>query len=215
MKYIKNCDECIDALTCSQYVLNKNTGDFAKLDLNKVVLIEEIEMTKSYYMFIIVHHFMKFPLYSHMMIVSVTDGKNTATLTFVIPIDVLPQPGEILVAPTTGIAWETDYTIEAEDFTIDSANGLLYYEFVYFDPEINEYIPITMLRELNKVIVNFPNEIGSQIEVGVKVYNEHGGWVMKITFVTVNEPENKLTPKESYEKILSTVDPFNPSEVIK
>ena len=195
---VENCLSYVNNFTkiseCSQYLFDGNTREFVKLDISKMQLDTDQVRIK----------------------LSISNANEVMSMFFAIKIKKPPKSGDFLIAPRTGIAWDTNFRLEARGF--DASNGQLSYEFIYFDLDLNEYVPLTMITGQTQIIANLPaGEVNndSRLEVGVRVYSKEGAWTIKTRSVISKPPEDNIKLIDRYKQILNNVDPLNPTEIIK
>ena len=102
---------------------------------------------------------------------------SQASITFTI--DVLPIPGKLIVSPNSGIAWYTNFSLQADDFTLPTGN--IYYEFGIIKPGTDRFIPFGIKRIVSIVTVQLPSgflQISNYaVKLVVRAYNKNGGYV--------------------------------------
>lgn len=133
-----------------------------------------------------------------------------------VKVDQLPGVGELICSATEGYSWYTHFVLEAIGF---SSTEPLYYEFIYYCKEKQRYAPLTIKNEQSRLETVLPTgvaEEGYMLEVGVRVYNEKGGWVQKSVKVKCKELITQtLSPVQKYDLINSMKDLHNPLSVLE
>jgi len=135
------------------------TNDFISIDVSKIRLTEESTFTL------------------------LVDVKNPSTgktgeLKLEVQVESLPEIKELTCNTNEGYSWYTRFIFEA----ITNTPNKVYYEFVYYNQEKQKFVPLTIKNEQARLETVLPTGIANkahELEVGVKVYNEKGGWVQK------------------------------------
>ena len=150
----------------------------------------------------------------------VTDKSNgrSTICSLDIEVDVVPTLGSLIVTPSSGFAWYTNFTLQATMFSLP--RGSIYYQFGILTQDTNQFIPLSLNRISSSLTTQLPAFNSSQsntyVQVVVRASNKNGGYVQANSFIRIIQSPiiSSISVLEKYNQLKQSADLFDSGAVL-